>query len=177
MSARYTQMPNLHYLPSKDRIKKQSTTNKQGSGETVDAATASHLQETWAWEQGVVYNHYDKNVEYGIAKELARLNTPVSRYSRFRAKTDLRNWLGFLKLRMAPGAQWEIRQYANAIAKIVKAKWPRTYALFEEYDLNAVNLSATEVKVVQFLLDNEGYPAHMLTEDEHIALCKKLGVK
>jgi thymidylate synthase (FAD) len=92
----------------------------------------------------------------GIAKEVARLNTPVSRYSKMRAKTDLRNWLGFLMLRMASAAQFEIRQYANAVAEMVKAIWPRTFALFEEHDLYGVHLSRTEVAELRDLLRAAG---------------------
>lgn len=43
---------------------------------------------------------------------------------------NLRNWLGFLTLRMSEDAQWEIRQYANTVARIVEARFPRTYELF-----------------------------------------------
>jgi thymidylate synthase ThyX len=49
-----------------------------------------------------------------------------------RASANLRNWLGFLKLRCDNAAQWEIRQYANAIAGIVKKKFPRTYDVARE---------------------------------------------
>ena len=38
--------------------------------------------------------------------------------------------LAFLTLRMAPQAQWEIRQYANAVGEIVAATFPRTWELF-----------------------------------------------
>lgn len=145
MSARYTQMPDLHYVPAVERIQLQAKTNKQGSGEAIDPYNAGIVREALIAEQDEVYGYYNKLVnERGIAKEVARLNTPVSRYSRMRATTDLRNWLGFLLLRMAPAAMWEIRQYANAVAEIVKSLWPRTYALFEEYDLHGVRLSRTE---------------------------------
>lgn len=151
-SARYAQMPNLHYVPENERIQKQSSANKQGSGEQFEGATATHIAESLRAEQLRIYDRYDGLVQQGVAKEVARLNTPVSRYSKMRAKTDLRNWLGFLQLRMAPNAQWEIRQYANAVAEIVKALWPRTYALFEEHDLNGEHLSMTECALVSEVL-------------------------
>lgn len=147
-SARYSQMPNLHYLPGASRIQKQSSTNRQGSGEVVPEGEASIILGGLMAEQDAVYKNYDSLVDQGIAKEVARLNTPVSRYSKMRDTTDLRNWLAFLILRMAPSAQWEIRQYAFAIAEIIKELWPRTFALFMEYDFNAVHLSSTEAKFV-----------------------------
>ncbi len=146
-SARYAQMPNLHYLPELERFQKQSTTNKQGSAEAFDERDAQEYREYIKLDQEAVYDHYDMMVRDGLAKEVARLNTPVSRYSKMRVKTDLRNWLGFLNLRMRPNAQYEIRMYAEAVASIIKELWPRSYALFEEYDLNGVKLSATERKL------------------------------
>jgi len=63
---------------------------------------------------------------------LARVHLPVGRYSRMRATSNLRGWLGFLALRMAPGAQWEIRQYANVVGELIAERFPRTWALFSE---------------------------------------------
>ncbi len=143
-SARYAQMPNLHYLPELERFQKQSTVNKQGSGSPFLPDEAHDMLAQLEFEQAGIYRSYDSMVKQGLAKEVARLNTPVSRYSKARVKGDLRGWLGFLNLRMRPNAQFEIRQYANAVASIVKELWPRSYALFEEYDLKGVRLSWTE---------------------------------
>jgi thymidylate synthase (FAD) len=60
------------------------------------------------------------------------VHLPVGRYSRMRASANLRNWLAFLTLRMAPQAQWEIRMYANAVGDLVASKFPRTWELFSE---------------------------------------------
>jgi thymidylate synthase ThyX len=51
----------------------------------------------------------------------------VGRYSAMRATANLRGWLGFLKLRCATGAQWEIRMYANVVADIIRRHFPRTH--------------------------------------------------
>jgi thymidylate synthase (FAD) len=47
-----------------------------------------------------------------------------------RANANLRNWLAFLTLRMSPEAQWEIRQYANAVGEIIAECFPQTWKLF-----------------------------------------------
>ena len=39
-------------------------------------------------------------------------------------------WLHFLTLRMDEHAQWEVRQYANAVGELIAAVFPRTWALF-----------------------------------------------
>ena len=47
-------------------------------------------------------------------------------------------------------AQWEIRQYANAMAAMVKEHFPLAYEAFEDYILNAVTFSAPELKCLDF---------------------------
>jgi thymidylate synthase ThyX len=52
-----------------------------------------------------------------------------------RATGNLRGWLGFLALRSTsknPNAQWEIRQFADALLRLLAEKFPRTLALFSE---------------------------------------------
>lgn len=46
-----------------------------------------------------------------------------------RASANLRNWIGFLTLRTAPNAQYEIRAYANALTEMFRVRFPRTMAL------------------------------------------------
>lgn len=47
-----------------------------------------------------------------------------------RDNANLRNWLAFLTLRQDPKAQWEIRQYADALNTMLVEKFPRTMELF-----------------------------------------------
>jgi flavin-dependent thymidylate synthase len=82
---------------------------------------AHHL----AWQQS-----YQEALAKGVPKELARIGMPLGHYSQMRAVTGLRNWLGFLTLRMDPQAQWEIRQYANALHGLLAEEFPETLALF-----------------------------------------------
>jgi len=144
MSARYVQMPNLHYVPSVARIiaSAQKSGNRQASGSGVlqtydgdnrsEARIALEIQQLIRSEQQRIYAQYEQLLSFGVAKEIARLDTPVSRYSRMRATANLRNWLAFLTLRTAPGAQFEIRQYAWCVADVIAVSFPRTYALFSE---------------------------------------------
>jgi thymidylate synthase (FAD) len=162
-SARYSKMLNLHYVPDTSRIQKQSSINKQGS-ELQAMEFADDIRGELEDEQQQIYSRYDRIVEQGVAREVARLNTPVSRYSKMRAKTDLRNWLAFLQLRMASNAQWEIRQYANAVAEIVKSIYPRTYALFEEHTLHGVSLSRSEIEQLRRALDSDEVSTKLATK-------------
>ena len=141
LSARYTPLPNLNYHPDiaviGERMENQGT-NKQA--QSFDASTFSMTPELWGeierWlsDLDTVYQAaqeiYERGLKLGVPKELARLPVPVARYSRMRASANLRNWLGFLTLRMDSAAQWEIRQYANVVGNIVKVAFPRTWDLF-----------------------------------------------
>ena len=91
---------------------------------------------------------YEERLAFGVAKEQARKDLPLSTYTAARWKCDLRNVLHILGLRLDAHAQEEIRAYAQAIAEIVRALWPHTYGLFEEYDLYGVRLSRTEARAI-----------------------------
>jgi thymidylate synthase (FAD) len=130
MSARYVPMPNENYLPTVERgLINGPTRNKQAQG--VGAVELTHdSMVAWLYALERAYeaaqHAYDLGLHLGVPKELARISVPVGRYSVMRATGNLRGWLGFLALRCAPEAQWEIRQFANAVAEIVAAKFPRT---------------------------------------------------
>lgn len=130
MSGRYTELPNLYYIPEVDRIQKQSSSNKQGSAEILE--NADKIQ--WVMRRATenARECYEALLEQGVAREIARLILPVNQYSRMRASANLRNWLAFLTLRQDPAAQYEIRMYANEVAKLIEAHFPRTYKLFSE---------------------------------------------
>ena len=137
MSARYVPLPDENYVPSIERLMagaNTATTNKQaqGNGEKLD----THDADVWLLSLEHLYKSaqevYERGIQIGIPKELARLPVPVARYSRMRASANLRNWLAFLTLRQAPAAQWEIRQYADAVGRLVAERFPRTWALFEK---------------------------------------------
>ncbi|HUW45915.1 MAG TPA: FAD-dependent thymidylate synthase [Dehalococcoidia bacterium] len=132
MSARYTPLPDENYIPTVERLMMQGGTNKQAQG--TGAALTEEAAHRWITEYTLALRHaqivYDEGIELGVPKELARLSVLVARYSRMRASANLRNWLAFLTLRQAPGAQWEIRQYANAVAELIEENFPRTYELF-----------------------------------------------
>jgi len=135
LSGRYTELPDLFYIPSEERIMagKQSTKNKQGSEdsdwEALQAWALTEDIDAACHESRKVYEYL---LKIGLSRELARLVIPVNQYSRMRASANLRNWLQFLELRLPEGAQWEIRQYAKAVAEIVAEKFPRTFELFKE---------------------------------------------
>lgn len=153
-SGRYAEMPAVTYLPSEERLLEgaQSKTNKQGSGERLEEMLVREAQSVMRDEQDFAHDNYAGYLDRGIARELARINLPLSQYTRFRAQANLRNWLHFLNLRMAPNAQYEIRVYAQAVAELIKQIWPKTWETFEEHTLGAVTFSRTEMELLRMYL-------------------------
>ncbi len=150
-SGRYKQLDPLYYTPEEDRISYQAKSNHQGSGEMHPEA-AKFVQE-WHEEQVAFEEGYNELIQtHNVARELARLNMPVSHYSTFVVTGNLLNWFRFLQLRMDETAQYEIRVYANAIFEIAKQYFPRSFEAFEDYWLEAVTLSRREKELLAKML-------------------------
>lgn len=132
-SARYSPLPDVNYVPTVERLMQAGTSSKQTQAlAPIDERSAQIFRDVAARQYRDAQLAYEDALANGIPKELARIILPVGRYSRMRAAANLRNWLAFLTLRQAPNAQWEIRQYANALHDILTSKFPRTLALFDE---------------------------------------------
>lgn len=132
LSARYTELPDLFYIPFSDRISTgaQSTTNKQGSEAGGLTKTPVDVAYRIAEMMRAARANYKELLSLGLSRELARIVIPVAQYSRMRASANLRNWLAFLTLRLEPNAQHEIRAYAQIVAALVAQNFPRTSDLF-----------------------------------------------
>lgn len=136
LSARYTPMPDVNYLPTVERCLLVSGSNKQSNAvKGADELTHEKVLE-WLTKLEALYDtietFYQYGLNIGLPKELARVVIPVGRYSRMRASANLRNWLAFCTLRMDSKAQWEIRQYANEVGKIIAHRFPRTWNIYLE---------------------------------------------
>ncbi len=150
ISARYSVLKDEFYVPEKFRF--QSKTNKQKSeGEFEDKEALN----TYLRAVSVAYESYTALLERGVARELARCTLPVSIYTEFYWKQDLHNLFHFLKLRLGEDAQHEIREYAQAIAYIVKNHVPLAFASFEEHVLYGKTFSKTELETIKKYLDKE----------------------
>lgn len=134
-SARYAPLPSIDYMPTVDRLMVGGGhLTKQAAGADgatpLTAESAEWFRGELARVQADAERVYQEALARGIPKELARLSMTVGRYSTMRAHANLRNWLGFCTLRMAPNAQAEIRAYANVVGEVLAEAFPRTWALF-----------------------------------------------
>jgi thymidylate synthase (FAD) len=159
ISARYSVLDREFYIPEAGQIAAQSSTNRQGRGEALDGDAAERVREMLRDDAARAYAHYEALLDAdegpGLARELARMVLPANVYTQWYWKTDLHNLLHFLRLRADPHAQWEIRAYAEAIGAIVRDWVPITWRAFEDYRLNAVQLSGPAMAVLRRMLAGE----------------------
>ncbi len=132
-SGRYTPFEeDDFYLPREWR--RQSESNKQGSEGTLDAAHSEQLHRQLSKHAVQSFHLYREALDMGVAKEQARLFLPAwASYYIAVCKVDAWNLMHFLRLRMAPDAQWEIRQYASTVHSIFRQVMPWTAEAFDLY--------------------------------------------
>ena len=148
-SARYSVVKDRFYRPSVEGVRQQSKTNRQGGEGPADVSTAEDFLGYLEQTEKAQYAGYEKALEGGIARELARIGLPLSVYTEWYWKIDLHNLLHFLSLRMDPHAQQEIRDYANAMFALIQPIVPIAAEAFLDYRLNAVSLSGLEIEALR----------------------------
>lgn len=160
-STRYSEAISSIEKTKPDQWRLQSKTNKQGSDEaTVEwpnedrragrtASPGEYLTQREAEFHLLSEELYQERLEFGVAREQARKDLPLSQYTEAYWKMDLHNLFHFLSLRMDSHAQLEIRSYANIIAWIVKLWVPDAWSAFEDYRLNALHLTGPELEIIE----------------------------
>ncbi|MEI6092297.1 MAG: FAD-dependent thymidylate synthase [bacterium] len=156
ISGRYSVMKSEFYVPDMDSISFQSKDNKQGrSHDEVPKELRQKVLDTIKSTNEFAYEKYESMIEDGIARELARISLPLNLYTEWYWQIDLKNILHFLKLRMDHHAQYEIREYANAMADTVKRVCPFVWESFEEHTLHGAKLSKTEIGLLESIFKNK----------------------
>lgn len=145
LSARYSVMDTGYFLP--ERLREQAKTNKQCSGDVLDGDEFLILKQKASCD--LALHTYDELLRKGCSRELARAHLPQSMYTEFYWKINLHNLLHFLKLRLGPTAQKEIRDLAWKVAEHVNEVVPVTWEAFEDFELCAVTLSRLEVEALK----------------------------
>ena len=159
ISGRYSVMTDEFYVPASEQVQFQSTDNKQGrSTEEVPAELRQKVIELLRKDQGNVYASYEEMLKDNIARELARINLPLSLYTEWYWQMDLHNLFHFLRLRLDTHAQWEIRVYAEAIAGLAQAVAPLAYVAFERHMLKGKHFSGDEMETLRKILCGEPNP-------------------
>ncbi len=158
-SARYSILDREFYIPAPDQLAAQSALNNQGRGAALSEAEAARVLDILKSDAARCYDHYQEMIsddgKQGLARELARMNLPTSIYTQWYWKVDLHNLFHFLRLRADSHAQYEIRVYAKAIARVVADWVPLAFAAFEDYRMGGVTLSAQALDCVRRMLKGE----------------------
>ena len=146
ISGRYSVMKDDFYVPAPEDVALQSKDNKQGRlDEALDPERAEKVRTAFTEGQKASYTAYNTLVDEGLAKELARINLPLSLYTEWYWQIDLHNLFHFLELRLDYHAQKEIRLYAQVLFEIAKKVAPRCCASFERNILTGVRFSGEEL--------------------------------
>ena len=147
ISGRYSVLKDDFYVPAPEDVSAQNADNKQGrSGEILDPALTEKIRAEMIKGQKEAYASYSSFVEEGIARELARINLPLSLYTEWYWQIDLHNLFNFLKLRLDSHAQKEIRLYAELLFEIAKKVAPECCKSFEQHVLLGVHFSGEELE-------------------------------
>ena len=165
-SARYSEMPEEFYCPELEQISGQDQKNRQSRGVDLPEVNKDRFAGNTAQHSVNSYGVYKNAIDDGIAREIARINLPVSNYTEWYWKIDLHNLFHFLSLRLHSHAQYEIRVYAEALAEIVKQWVPMAWEAFQDYRLNGMFLSGAEIKFLKTYLDKVAVDEDPLTMKE-----------
>jgi thymidylate synthase (FAD) len=154
ISGRYSVMKDDFYVPAPEDVALQSTDNKQGRSDVALApGDAEKICEAFVSVQKADYDFYSSLVDVGIARELARINLPLSVYTEWYWQIDLHNLFHFLELRLDSHAQKEIRLYAEVLLEIAKKVAPCCCDSFERHILSGVRFSGEEMAELRKRLD------------------------
>jgi thymidylate synthase (FAD) len=166
-SARYSILDREFYVPAPDQLAAQSTTNRQGRGETLSGDEAGAVLQALRADAEHAYESYERLLNetadgtrldpsrQGLARELARMNLTLSYYTQWYWKIDLHNLMHFVRLRADDHAQYEIRAYADVLLRVLERWTPLSAAAFRNHRLGGAQLSAQALTVVRRLVANE----------------------
>jgi thymidylate synthase (FAD) len=148
-SGRYSKMPCMFYTPEPDHICYQDRKNKQGRAKKVSSNLLVKFIDSLEENREAATCNYEWATDSDISRELARIELPLSTYTQWYWKIDLHNLLHFLKLRLEPAAQFEIRAYATVMAAMARALAPIAFEHWDNYVLNAVTLSRDAIEAIR----------------------------
>jgi thymidylate synthase (FAD) len=136
-SMRYARATDEFYIPEPEDVRSQVGKPGAYSFEPVADDVAEATREELRGVYEAAYAAYERLVELGVARELARSVLPVGAYTEFYWTVNARALMNFLSLRNSETAQREIRRYAEACEQFLADRMPVTYAAFVANDRTA----------------------------------------
>ena len=129
-SLRYAKATDDFYVPEPEDVRSQVGKPGAYTFETVEPALAEDTRDSLREVYEHAYSTYERLVEAGVAREVARSVLPVGAYTEFYWTVNARSLMNFVSLRAAEMAQREIRRYAEAVERFLEQHMPITYAAF-----------------------------------------------
>jgi thymidylate synthase (FAD) len=129
-SMRYARATDDFYVPEPEDVRTQVGKPGAYSFEPVDEDVSEQTREELQAVYETAFAAYERLVELGVARELARAALPVGAYTEFYWTVNARALMNFLSLRAAEAAQREIRIYAEACERFFADRMPVTHEAF-----------------------------------------------
>ncbi len=158
MSGRLSVMKEEFYIPSIENMDPQCKDKLERALTPLDADEAKAIQKDFEKGQKKSYESYKSLIEKGLAREIARINLPLSTYTEFYWQMDLNNLFRFLKLRLDSHAQLEMREYAKIILELIKTVCPMACDSFENCILKSVSFNGKEIAALRKVMAGEANP-------------------
>lgn len=194
-SARYSVLASDFYVPRQEDWAANTPTNKQATvrGAVTDPELAKFLHDRLTMHNGVSYQLYqlllgeredesvnDEEADYwdqlgvpSIAREQARMVLGTNIYTQCIWKQDLKNLLHLTQLRTDPHAQWEIREFGDAIARVNEALFPAAWKSWKDNVIDGVSISRTEGEIITMMLAEK--PQHTANFIKALGWSKRRG--
>ena len=129
-SMRYARATDDFYVPAPEDVRTQVGKPGAYSFDPVEVDVAETAREELRSVYEAAFAAYERLVELGVARELARAALPVGAYTEFYWTVNARSLMNFVSLRAAETAQREIRRYAEAVEAFFAEQMPITYEAF-----------------------------------------------
>ena len=155
MSARYSEMPQECWQPEAADVRGQGAGNKQVANGGLEEAQQAEAANIIGRTYHQIKLAYRQLLDMNVGREQARTVLPMGQYTEAYVTANLGDWLLFLKQRLNPHAQYEIRVYAEAVYAILADLFPVTMEAFMDYEVGGVRFSAQEMSCIRSLLNGE----------------------
>ena len=134
-SGRYSKLEAEFYVP--DYVRTQVGKPGAYTFEPVEPAVRDSAREEIETSAEQSFAAYERMLEQGVAKEVARSVLPLAMYTKYFWSCNPRSLMHFCSLRNSEHAQFEIREYASAAESFLKKLMPVTHAAFVANDRTA----------------------------------------
>jgi thymidylate synthase (FAD) len=129
-SGRYAEFDPEGYLPMVEEMRTQVGKPGSYTFEPIEKDVAEEAIGKIYSSYGTAFETYQKLLDAGVAKEVARIVLPVGVMTEFYWTVNARSLMNFISLRQAATAQYEIRTLALGVEQFFSRIMPVTYEAF-----------------------------------------------